>query len=103
MNQKTKSAEADSGAASAKRTSPAKNQEARGTGKSARKTKSATVIALLSRPRGATLDEMMKATGWQSHSVRGFLAGTVKKKLGNSITFEAGDKGRAYRIAAEAK
>jgi hypothetical protein len=43
-------------------------------------TKSDAVISLLSRPGGATLDEMMKATGWQAHSVRGFLAGTLKRK-----------------------
>ena len=65
-------------------------------------TKSDAVIALLSRSRGATIDEMMKVTGWQAHSVRGFLAGTVKKKLGRSVASEASDKGRVYRITPEA-
>lgn len=102
MNQELKTAETGSAAAPAERTSRAKNQVAGGAGKTARKTKSEAVIALLSRPRGATLEEMMKATGWQSHSVRGFLAGTVKKKLGRTVTSEAGEKGRVYRIAAEA-
>lgn len=59
------------------------------------------VIALLSRPRGATLDEMMKATGWQAHSVRGFLAGTLKKKLGRPALSEVTDRGRVYRVTAE--
>ena len=68
-----------------------------------RRTKSDAVIALLSRSRGATIDEMMKATDWQSHSVRGFLAGTVKKKLGRTVTSEITDKGRVYRIMAETK
>lgn len=43
-------------------------------------TKAATIIVLLRRKKGASLAELMKATGWQSHSIRGFLAGTLKKK-----------------------
>lgn len=65
------------------------------------KTKSETVVALLTRSRGATIDEMMIATGWQAHSVRGFIAGTVKKKLGRSVATETTSKGRVYRIVAE--
>jgi hypothetical protein len=65
------------------------------------KTKSDAVIALLTRSRGATIDEMMTATGWQAHSVRGFMAGTVKKKLGRSVTSETTSKGRVYRIVTE--
>ncbi len=65
-------------------------------------TKSDAVVALLSRSRGATIDEMMNATGWQAHSVRGFVTGTVKKKLGRSVTSEVSAKGRVYRIVAEA-
>lgn len=68
-----------------------------------KKTKSDAVIALLRRQRGATLDAMMKATGWQAHSVRGFLAGTLKKKLGRAATSEVTDKGRVYHVAGEAQ
>lgn len=51
-----------------------------------RVTKHDRVLALLTRREGATISEMMQATNWQQHSVRGFLAGTVKKKLGFTLT-----------------
>jgi hypothetical protein len=62
-------------------------------------TKQDRMLTLLSRPEGASIEEMMQATDWQQHSVRGFLAGTVKKKLGFSLTTSktAGDV-RRYRI-----
>jgi hypothetical protein len=57
------------------------------------------VLTLLSQPNGASIAEMMQATDWQQHSVRGFLAGTVKKKLGFSLTsVKANDGVRRYRI-----
>jgi hypothetical protein len=64
-----------------------------------RVTKQERMLTLLSRPEGASIAEMMQATNWQQHSVRGFLAGTVKKKLGFSLTTSkvAGDD-RRYRI-----
>jgi hypothetical protein len=62
------------------------------------KTKQARVIAMLREPAGATMEAMMRATGWQPHSVRGFLAGTVRKKLGLNLLSVAGDSGRTYRI-----
>jgi hypothetical protein len=64
-----------------------------------RQTKQAICLTLLERPTGATLAEMEKATGWQPHSVRGFLAGTVKKKLGRFLTSVKEDRGRVYRVA----
>jgi hypothetical protein len=61
--------------------------------------KQALVIALLQRPEGATIAQIMDATGWQQHTVRGTLAGTLKKRLGLTIesSKEAGGQ-RVYRI-----
>ena len=61
-------------------------------------TKHAAIIAMLQDRAGATIAAMMAATGWQQHSVRGFLAGIVRKKLGLNLVSEPGDKGRVYRI-----
>jgi Protein of unknown function (DUF3489) len=64
-----------------------------------RVTKQERVLTLLSRPQGVSLEEMMQTTDWQQHSVRGFLAGTVKKKLGFSLTSLKPNGGvRRYRI-----
>src|SRR5436309_16090815 len=61
-------------------------------------TKHARIIAMLRTPAGATIATLMTATDWQQHSVRGFLAGLVRKKLGLNLVSEATDKGRVYRI-----
>ncbi|MBR2536565.1 MAG: DUF3489 domain-containing protein [Hyphomicrobium sp.] len=64
-------------------------------------TKAEIVISLIKSKRGATIQDLMKATDWQAHSVRGFLAGTVKKKLGLDLTSSKSDGGvRRYRITA---
>jgi hypothetical protein len=62
-------------------------------------TKQATLIAMLRAPGGATLDEIVAATGWLSHTARGAMSGALKKKLGLTITSEKVDgKGRVYAI-----
>jgi hypothetical protein len=64
-----------------------------------RVTKHDRILTLLTRREGATITEMMKATDWQQHSVRGFLAGTVKKKLGFTLISKKLDRElRRYRI-----
>jgi hypothetical protein len=61
-------------------------------------TKHARILAMLRAPAGTTTAAIMTATGWQQHSVRGFLAGVVRKKLGLNLVSEQTDKGRVYRI-----
>jgi hypothetical protein len=70
-------------------------------GPARRGTKTAKILALLRRPNGASLPELRRATGWQPHSVRGFLSGAVKKKMGLRIDSLSRDDGkRAYRVAS---
>ena len=61
-------------------------------------TKHARIIAMLRTPTGATIAAIMAVTDWQQHSVRGFLAGVVRKRLGLNLVSEQTDKGRIYRI-----
>jgi hypothetical protein len=61
--------------------------------------KQAQVIAMLRRPEGATVRQIVEATGWQNHTVRGALSGALKRKLGLTITSSKSDQGeRVYRI-----
>jgi hypothetical protein len=77
----------------ATRKSAAPNHGARTNSKQAR------VVELLRRPNGATIATIVESTGWQSHSVRGFFAGVVRKKLGLKLASEKTNGGRVYRIA----
>lgn len=61
--------------------------------------KQSQVVAMLRAPAGATIAGMMKATGWQKHSVRGFLAAVVRKRLKLRLTSEKVDGNRVYQIA----
>ena len=65
-----------------------------------RGTKLALLVDLLKRKTGATIGEIVKATGWQPHSVRGAISGALKKKLGLAVSSDKVDgRGRVYRIA----
>jgi hypothetical protein len=65
-------------------------------------TKAELILKRLRSKRGASLEELAKATGWQTHSVRGFLSGTVRKRLGLSVEVETSKSGiRRYRIAED--
>ncbi len=63
------------------------------------KSKQEAIIQLLKRVQGASIEELMEATGWQRHSVRGTLSGVLKKRLGLPVITECGEHGRIYRIA----
>jgi hypothetical protein len=65
-------------------------------------TKQLRVLSMLRSPAGATIMAIMKATGWQQHSVRGFLAGVVRKRLKLKLTAAKVDGTRVYQIASSA-
>jgi len=62
------------------------------------KGKLGALVGLLLRPEGAKLEDMQAASGWQAHSVRGAIAGSIKKKLGFTVTSDKTEAGRIYRI-----
>ena len=77
----------------ARKTAPEANTTARRQG-----TKQEKVLELLRRPEGATIAQLVKATGWQPHTVRGAMAGALKKRLGIEIKSEKPEEGdRVYR------
>jgi hypothetical protein len=82
-----------------KKASPAKKTPKAGTARDG--SKAAKVLDLLKRSDGVTLKELMKATAWQAHSVRGFLSGTIGKKLGLKVASTKTEDGeRTYSIKA---
>ena len=63
--------------------------------------KTAQVLAMLQQPEGATLQQLMRATGWQAHSIRGFVSGTLGKKMGLTVASIKGEDGeRRYSVTA---
>ena len=61
--------------------------------------KTATILEMLKRPGGATTMELLKPTGWQPHSLRGFLSGTIGKKMGLTVVSTKGEDGeRSYSV-----
>jgi hypothetical protein len=84
---------------SAKKRSPAKSASSAPSAQpSTAGSKQSRVIAMLQSPAGATIAAMMKATGWQQHSVRGFLAGVVRKRLKLKLGSTKVDGNRVYQI-----
>jgi hypothetical protein len=82
-----------------KKTGTVRPKATNGSGKQGKsESKQDKILALLRRPNGATLDVLVKETQWQKHSVRGFLAGTVRKKLKLPLLSEKIDGVRTYRI-----
>jgi hypothetical protein len=71
-------------------------------GKRPAATKNAQILSMLRDRAGTTIAAMMAATGWQQRSVRGFLAGVVRKKLGLNLVSEPGEHGRTYRVVGNA-
>jgi len=84
----------------AKKTPKARKGEKKGDSARAG-SKTAKVLDLLKRPGGVSAKELGKATGWQPHSIRGFLSGTVGKKMGLTVTSTKGEDGeRSYSVKA---
>src|SRR5258708_796360 len=93
----TKKGKATKKASQAKKPPKGKGRKTAGVARDGSKT--AKVLDLLKRADGATLKELMKATGWQRHSVRGFLSGTVGKKMGLTVKSTKGEAGpRTYKL-----
>ena len=88
-------------ATAAKRAHPADVRSDAGK-KAAAVSKQGRVIAMLQSSAGTTIAAMMQATGWQAHSVRGFLAGVVRKKLKLKLNSEKVDANRIYRVEGDA-
>ena len=86
----------------AKQDKGARNRQHRSDHATRTPSKQPLYLELLSRRDGASIVELRAAPGWQPHSVRGFLSGTVKRKLGLTLISDPSDGPRRYRVAAEA-
>lgn len=79
---------------------PASAEPIKATPRTRENTKQAQIIAMLQRPEGATISQIVEATGWQPHTVRGTFAGAFKKKLGLTLSSSKDEHGqRVYRVA----
>jgi Protein of unknown function (DUF3489) len=96
MSKSAKKAASRSTTTAAKAAQLSQNERKPEQGKSG--SKQSHVIAMLRSPAGATIDAMMKATDWQQHSVRGFLAGVVRKRLNLKLSSEKVNGNRIYKI-----
>ena len=103
MSKHTKKRSSKVAAARAIAAKPEKTTAVDHEGKSSTPSKQAVVIEMLRAPTGTTIDAMMQSTGWQQHSVRGFLAGVVRKKLNLQLNSEKIDGSRIYRISGSRK
>jgi len=93
-----KAAKGPAGAKAPKPARPSKPETNSGAAREG--SKAATVLGLAQRPKGATLAEIMEATGWQAHSVRGFISGTMGKKMGLKVESTKREDGtRVYSIS----
>lgn len=98
MSRPTKKRLAEPSALSARAAKPSPQADNPKTKRPAPDSKQSRVIAMLQSPVGVTVAAMMKATGWQQHSVRGFLAGVVRKRLKLKLSSKKVDGNRVYQI-----